>query len=195
MRQDAEVIFLGEIRDEESAIAATQLAQTGHLVVSTLHTRDSLGVLGRLGALGIDSFTLASTLIGSMAQRLVPALCPKCKVPDNLTSEALGQLNNVLPIPEGTEIFKKGPGCDFCNVQVGKHLLSSGTKGGMPIFELFVVDDEISDLIAHRKSRSEILYLAQSKGMLTLPQESLLRVYQGFISFESVKSLVLRPSY
>ncbi len=195
MRQDAEVIFLGEIRDEESALAATQLAQTGHLVVSTLHTRDSLGVIGRLGGLGVDNFTIASTLIGSLAQRLVPALCPHCKVPAELDASTTESLDEILSIPQGTVIFEKGPGCEHCNKYIGKNLLSSGVIGGIPIFELFVVDDEISDLINERKSRSEILSVATNKGMLTLPQEALLRVYQGLVDLNSVKNIVIKPSY
>ena len=195
MRQDAEVIFIGEIRDEDSAIAAQQLAQTGHLVLSTIHTRDSVGVVSRLQALGIDSNAISTTLIGSLAQRLAPALCQSCKTPVELDKKVQIKINEILPIQEGVQFFKKGPGCDKCNKFLNNVLLSTGYDGSIPIFELFVVDEQISEMINLQRAKSEIVAVAQGKGMLTLSQEALLRVYQGFIDFESVKSLILTPSY
>ncbi|MCB0341157.1 MAG: Flp pilus assembly complex ATPase component TadA, partial [Bdellovibrionales bacterium] len=170
MRQDAEVIFIGEIRDEDSAFSAQQLAQTGHLVLTTIHTRDSIGVIGRLEAFSIDPNSIASTLIGSLAQRLVPALCQKCKVVDALPQDVLDKINPILPIPEGVELFKKGPGCQHCNQYLNQQVVSSGIKGSLPIFELFVVDDEIAEMINQRKSKVDIAHLARSKGMLSLSQ-------------------------
>ncbi|MCB9026270.1 MAG: Flp pilus assembly complex ATPase component TadA [Bdellovibrionaceae bacterium] len=195
MRQDAEVIFIGEIRDEDSALSAQQLAQTGHLVLSTIHTRDSIGVVSRLLALGVDANAIATTLIGSLAQRLAPALCQHCKIPIELDKHLHTKLNSILPIQEGVQFCKKGPGCESCNKYINNNLISSGYEGSIPVFELFVIDDEISEMINQQKTHAEILAKAQSKGMLTLSQEALLRVYQGFIDFESVRGLVLAPSY
>ncbi|MGE3758057.1 MAG: GspE/PulE family protein [Pseudobdellovibrionaceae bacterium] len=186
MRQDAEVIFIGEVRDAESAQSALQLAQTGHLVLTTLHTRDSIGTISRLEALGIHSNSIATTLIGSLSQRLIPALCKSCKVPHNLDSDTLHKLSDIMPLIDGYKIFQAGPGCDSC---------TNGYAGRLPIFELLVVDPVLSDAIDRKKSKLEILELARRKGMLSLAQEALIRVYSGYIDLRSVESYLVGPSY
>jgi type II secretory ATPase GspE/PulE/Tfp pilus assembly ATPase PilB-like protein len=186
MRQDADVIFIGEIRDEESAHTALQLAQTGHLVLSTLHSRDAVGAISRLEALGQHPTNIATTLIGSMSQRLVPALCEACRVPQTLDEATIKRLGEILKIGSKTKFYQAGPGCTEC---VG------GYSGRIPLFELFVVDDELADAITQRKTKTEIVRLARSKGMALLAEEALLRVYAGYTDLESVKAYIETPDY
>jgi type IV pilus assembly protein PilB len=181
MRQDADVIFLGEIRDEESAQTALQLAQTGHLVLTTLHSRDAIGVVSRLEALGVHPNNIATTLICSLGQRLVPSLCASCKVQTSYDTERLALLDEILEIPADTQFYNAGKGCDQC---------VKGYSGRIPLFELFVVDAELSDGINQRKSKLELTALARSKGMATMAEEALLRLYYGYTDFDSVKNFV-----
>lgn len=181
MRQDADVIFLGEIRDEESAQTALQLAQTGHLVLTTLHSRDAVGVVSRLEALEIHPNNIATTLICSLGQRLIPSLCPNCKDPVQLNDETIEHLNSILEIPADTQFYAKGDGCDQC---VG------GYNGRIPLFELFVVDAEISDAINQRQSKLQLAALARQKGMSTLTEEALLRLYYGYTDVASIQSYI-----
>ena len=179
MRQDADVIFIGEVRDPESAEAAVQLAQTGHLVFTTLHTRDALGVIPRLEAFGIHPNFIASSLIGSLAQRLVPKLCPKCRVDDTTLDEGtIYYMKEILPMFQGAKIKKAGPGCPDC---------TGGFLGRLPIYELLTLTPRISDLINRKAAQKELLEVAQESGMLTLAQEALIRVYSGHVEFNSIK--------
>jgi len=147
MRQDAEIIFIGEIRDESSAIAAQQLAQIGHLVFSTLHTRDSIGVISRLEAFGVHPNFISNTLIGSLAQRLAPGLCQNCKIEHQIDGRLREQLNKILPMPDDVKIYRRGKGCDDCSIQMHGVETTSGYAGRIPIYELLVVDEEIGDMI------------------------------------------------
>lgn len=178
MRQDADVIFIGEVRDLESAEAAIQLAQTGHLVVTTLHTRDAIGVIPRFEAFGIHPNFIASALIGSLAQRLVAKLCPQCKVETQLDEATAQFCEGILPVFQGAKIYQAGPGCPQCN---------SGYAGRIPVYELLVVTPKISDMINRKASRAEIQQVAQNNAMLTLSQEALLRMYLGHVDFASIR--------
>lgn len=182
MRQDADVIFIGEVRDPESAEAAMQLAQTGHLVLTTLHTRDALGVIPRLEAFGIHPNFIASTLIGSLAQRLIPRLCTHCRAESVYDETTLSYMKSILPMFAGAKLYKPGPGCASC---------AAGFMGRIPIYELLVVNPRISDLINRKASQKELLDVATENGMLSLGQEALLRVYSGHIDFESVKTYLV----
>jgi len=183
MRQDADVIFIGEVRDPESAEAAVQLAQTGHLVFTTLHTRDALGVIPRLEAFGVHPNFIASTLIGSLAQRLVPKLCSKCKVADDTIDDStLYFMKSLFPMFQGAKLFKPGPGCTECNV---------GYHGRLPVYELFTTNPKTSDLVNRKASQKELLDAARESGMLTLAQETLIRVYSGHVDFNAVKGYIL----
>ncbi len=181
MRQDADIIFLGEIRDEESAQTALQLAQTGHLVLTTLHARDAVGVVSRLEALNIHPNNIATTLICSLGQRLVPSLCSACKEPVHYEDQVIAQLNTVLEVPADTQFYNAGEGCDAC---------VKGYSGRIPLFELFVVDSEISDAINQRQSKLQLLAIARSKGMATMAEEALLRLYYGYTDLISIQSYV-----
>lgn len=186
MRQDADVILIGEIRDEESAITATQLAQTGHLVLTTLHTRDSIGTIARLEALNIHPNSIATTLIGALSQRLVPALCNHCKVPDPLDAVRIDRLSKIFAPPSTAKVFKKGPGCAQC---------MKGHQGRLPIFELFIVDAELSQAIDFKAPKPELLRLARAKGMRTLAEEALFRVYGGHVAIDDVVAYLSGPEY
>ncbi len=181
MRQDADIIFLGEIRDEESAQTALQLAQTGHLVLTTLHSRDAIGIVSRLEALNIHPNNIATTLICSLGQRLVPSLCAACKEPVHYEDHVIAQLNAILEVPADTQFYSAGPGCDEC---------VKGYSGRIPLFEMFVVDSEISDAINQRQSKLQLLSIARSKGMATMAEEALLRLYYGYTDFVSIQSYV-----
>ncbi len=181
MRQDADIIFIGEVRDAESAETAVQLAQTGHLVFTTLHTRDALGVIPRLEAFGIHPNFIASTLVGSLAQRLVPRLCAKCRVPAVIDEATAGLLKKILPPPAGTRLFGPGPGCAECN---------GGHTGRLGVYELLSVTPEISDLINRKAPQKELLSAARANRMLTLGQEALIRVYAGHVDYKAVSGLL-----
>ena len=186
MRQDADIIFIGEIRDAESAITSVQLAQTGHLVLTTLHTRDSIGVIARMKAFDIHPNFIADTLIGSLAQRLVLGLCHHCKVEYQPDPRILKNCEKILPPPDGVKFYKEGPGCDKCTEVVNGEVIMKGSSGLVPIFELFVVDSEIQEAINREQTKIEIRELARKRGMTTLAEEALLRVYQGYIDLASV---------
>lgn len=186
MRQDADIIFIGEIRDAESAITSVQLAQTGHLVLTTIHTRDSIGVIARMKAFDIHPNFVADTLIGSLAQRLVLGLCHECKEEYRPEDRILAGIEKILPPPEGVKFYREGPGCDKCTEVVNGEVIMQGSSGMVPVFELFTVDSEIQEAINREKSRLEIRELARQRGMTTLAEEALLRVYQGYIDIASV---------
>jgi len=155
LRQDPDVIMVGEIRDLETAKIAVQSSLTGHLVFSTLHTNNSIGALVRLLNMGVESFLVAYATLGVVAQRLVKKICPSCKQAYMPTPELLKSLNITKP----TE-FYKGTGCQNCD--------QTGYRGRTAIFELLVVTDEIRKLILKKANFDEIFELAKNQGMKTL---------------------------
>lgn len=181
MRQDADVIFVGEVRDSESAEAAIQLAQTGHLVLTTLHTRDAIGVISRLEALQIHPNLIATTLVASLSQRLIQRLCPDCRVRDQPDASTLARMQHILPMPANTVLYRTGEGCPRC---VG------GVCGRLPVFELFVVDDELTDMINHNAPKRDLFEAARARGMVTLAEDALARVYGGYADFACIKGLL-----
>ncbi len=193
MRQDADIIFIGEIRDAASAITAVQLAQTGHLVLTTIHTRDSIGVVSRLQAFDIHANFIADTLIGSLAQRLVLGLCPYCKLEYQPDPRIIQNISKILPPPENTHYFQEGPGCEKCIERINGEIVMKGSMGLVPIFELLFVDSEVQEAINRNKSRIEIREIARNKGMTNLAEEALLRVYQGYIDLKSVYGSIFSP--
>src|SRR4029077_1896078 len=126
MRQDPDVIMVGEIRDHETATTAVQAALTGHLLISTLHTNDALGSIARLNDLGIDRFKIGGALLGAVAQRLLRKICPECKEPVDPNESLLRTLMKGKPVAKDA-IFYRGRGCKKC--------LGSGYAGRIPIFE------------------------------------------------------------
>jgi general secretion pathway protein E len=177
LRQDPDIIMVGEIRDGETAQNAVQAALTGHLVFSTLHTNDSSTSVTRLVDLGIEKFLISSTLIGAMAQRLVRKICEDCKRNRPLTVEEAAMLN--LQAPAGKRIIvKEGAGCIRCR--------NTGYFGRTGIFEILTIDNAIRDLIDRGEDFLKIKETAMKRGMRTLRQSALRKLAEGITSFEEV---------
>jgi len=177
LRQDPDIIMVGEIRDEETAQNAVQAALTGHLVFSTLHTNDSATSVTRLIDLGIQPFLISSTLVGTMAQRLMRRICQECKRNRPLSVEEAGMLN--LQAPPGKRIIvKEGAGCIRCR--------NTGYFGRTGIFEILPIDNAIRDLIDRSEDFLKIKEMAVKRGMRTLRQSALRKLAEGVTSFEEV---------
>jgi general secretion pathway protein E len=177
LRQDPDVIMVGEIRDLETAEIAIQASLTGHLVFSTLHTNDAAGAVTRLIDMGVEPFLVSSSVIAIMAQRLVRVICPKCKeeyVPPPETLRGLGLDPKTLP----NKTVCRGKGCDYC--------MGTGYRGRSGIFELLYIDDEIRQLVLDRISSNVIKKKAIEKGMLTLRGDGALKVAKGVTTIEEV---------
>lgn len=174
LRQDPNVIMIGEIRDEETAEIAVQASITGHLVVSTLHTNSAAGTLTRLINMGIETYLLADAMAGVIAQRLVRRLCPNCKKKDNPTKEECLVLGD---ISEEATIYRP-VGCSQCN--------NTGYKGRIGIYEMLEVSPEIKNIIAHNGTTAEIKKQAIEEGMRTLLMGSRTRVLDGTTSMEEL---------
>ncbi len=177
LRQDPDVIMVGEIRDPETAQYAVQAALTGHLVFSTLHTNDASTSISRLVDLGVERFLISSTLIGSMAQRLVRRICPGCAAERTLSLEEASSLR--ISVPSGKRIkVKEGTGCHECR--------GTGYRGRGGIFEILPIDDTIKTLIMEEKDAPEIKREAVRLGMRTLRQSALRKLAEGVTTFEEV---------
>ena len=181
LRQDPDVILVGEVRDAETAEIAVQAAMTGHLVFSTLHTNDSAGAFPRLIDMGIESFLVSSSVICVVSQRLIRKICPKCKVEYQPTHEDLHKLG--LDNKDRKYKFYEGKGCDYCN--------STGYLGRCAIYEILHVSPRIEKLILERADGSEIRETAVEEGMMTLLHDALVKAVNGQTSIQEV----LRVTY
>ncbi len=188
LRQDPDILMVGEIRDEETASLAIHSALTGHLVLSTLHTNDAIGVVPRLIDMGIKSFLLPPTLNIALAQRLVRKLCPHCKKAvkpnDKIKKEIMKEIGNFPPkIKKKTKVIKdfkvyKPVGCERCN--------KTGYTGRIGIFEILEMTDELADIILKSPIESKIKEEAKRQGMVTMRQDGILKVLDGITSFEEL---------
>lgn len=177
LRQDPDVIMVGEIRDNETAHYSTQAALTGHLVFSTLHTNDAASSITRLADLEVERFLIASTLSGAMAQRLVRKICHHCITDRFLAKEEMRTLR--LTVPEGKKVrVKEGNGCHECR--------GTGYLGRSGIFEVLPITDAIKDLIVAGADAPEIKRTAVKEGMRTLRQSALRKLAEGITTFEEV---------
>lgn len=177
LRQDPDIIMIGEIRDPETARYAIQAAMTGHLVLSTLHTNDAAASISRLADLEVEKFMTASTLIGVMAQRLVRKICTHCKTETYLQTDEAQILR--LTIPQGKRIkVYEGAGCPECR--------GTGYLGRSGIFEMLPVDDAIKPLIIEQADSQLIKREAVKNGMRTLRQSALKKLAEGVTTFEEV---------
>jgi len=179
LRQDPDIILVGEVRDEDTADMALRAAMTGHQVYSTLHTNSAVGAIPRLLDLGIVPDILAGNIIGIVAQRLIRKLCPHCRkadTPTELEHHLLGLGENESPT------VYRANGCEHCH--------QSGYRGRIAITELLKVDSDIDDLIARRASRKEIHDLAISKGFEPIAEDALRRVLDGSSTLEEVSRVV-----
>ena len=174
LRQDPDVIMVGEIRDRETAEIAIHAALTGHLVLSTLHTNDAAGAATRLVDMGVEPFLIASSTIGILAQRLVRRLCEHCKKPYTPTAEILKGLG----MPNQAVTFYRGEGCPACK--------GIGYKGRVAIFELLEINEAVRDLIVAKASSSAIKAAAVQAGFKTLREEGLAKAAAGVTSVEEV---------
>jgi type II secretory ATPase GspE/PulE/Tfp pilus assembly ATPase PilB-like protein len=181
LRQDPDVILVGEIRDAETAKIAMQASQTGHLVLSTLHTDDAPSVVTRLMDLGTEPYVVAGALIGVVAQRLVRRLCVHCRRQYALPEETLRALNISEGDAAGISFFK-AVGCDQCN--------HTGYRGRIGIYEVMRVTDKLRRLIASRGSEDQIREAAISAGMITLGEDGLSKVKQGITTAEELLRVV-----
>ena len=175
LRQAPNIVMIGEIRDSETADIAMEAALTGHLVFSTLHTNDAPSAVTRLTDMGVKPFLVASALRAAMAQRLVRAICPKCKQPYTPTERDLKMLGPIAKtIPETMYV---GAGCNACN---------AGYKGRKGIFEIFEIDDTIQRLIFDHAPSSVLRERAREMGMRTLREDGMLKVASGMTSLKEV---------
>jgi general secretion pathway protein E len=175
LRQDPDIIMVGEIRDAETAEIAIQASLTGHLVLSTLHTNDSASAVTRLVDMGIEPFLVASSLSGVIAQRLVRKLCPGCRVPYDPSP---AQWKEIGLSGEPTGQFFAAKGCPYC--------MNTGYRGRVGIFEILIVDDRIRSLILERADSEGIKTLAVSRGMRTILAAGAEKVRAGITSVEEV---------
>jgi len=181
LRQDPDVILVGEIRDAETAEIAIQAAMTGHLVFSTLHTNDSAGAFPRLIDMGIESFLVSSSVICVLAQRLIRKICPKCKTEYQPTDEDLQKLG--LHDKDRKYKFFTGKGCSSCN--------DTGYSGRCAIYEILRVSPRIEKLVLERADGPEVRKVAVEEGMMTLLHDALVKAVNGQTSIEEV----LRVTY
>jgi type IV pilus assembly protein PilB len=177
LRQDPDVMMVGEIRDQETALIAVQSALTGHLVLSTLHTNDSVASITRLIDMGIEPFLLASSIQGVMAQRLVRTVCSNCKRGVK-TIKALAAKFEEYGISADSLKLVKGEGCENCN--------GTGYKGRAGIHELMEMTDDMRRLVLERGLASDMKKLALDQGLRTLYHDGLMKVAQGITTIEEV---------
>ncbi|MCK4553842.1 type II/IV secretion system protein [Candidatus Parcubacteria bacterium] len=196
LRQDPDIIMVGEIRDQETAEIAIHAAMTGHLVLSTLHTNDAPTTLPRLMEMGVPSFLVASTTNVIIAQRLVRKICPNCIQSYNLDKQTIEELKKQLNIEsiletlqkektiidakKGLEslLFYRGKGCKQCN--------NNGYKGRIGIYETLEITDKISDMILRKASRAELKKQAIEQGMLTIVEDGFIKAKNGITSIEEI---------
>jgi type II secretory ATPase GspE/PulE/Tfp pilus assembly ATPase PilB-like protein len=175
LRQDPDVMLIGEIRDGETAEIATQASLTGHLVLSTLHTNDAPSALTRLLELEVAAYLVASTVEAVLAQRLVRAICPNCKVREAVPEDWSRGLD-----ASGIELTSvyRGKGCSECR--------NSGYRGRTGVYELLLMNDDLRAEVLHQRGANELRQLAIRNGMRTLQRDGLRLVGEGVTTLEEV---------
>lgn len=175
LRQDPDIIMIGEIRDHETAAHAVQAAMTGHLVFSTLHTNDAVASIARLRDLGLQPFMIATSLLGCMAQRLVKTICPGCTESFEMKGEELFKMG--FPVSEpGNIVLRRGKGCRDCR--------GTGYKGRCGIFEIFPMSSKVKKMVADDAHTLEIRQVAIREGMTTLREDAWDKVRRGITTYE-----------
>ena len=181
LRQDPDIIMVGEIRDIETADIAIKAAQTGHLVLSTLHTNDAPATLMRLANMGVPAFNIASSIILITAQRLARKLCGQCKRPEDIPPEALLQAGFKEEDLDGSWQAYGPAGCDNC--------LGTGYKGRVGIYEVLPISDDMRQIIMRNGTVLDIAEQSQKEGVRSLRQSGLLKVKQGLTSLEEIEAV------
>lgn len=177
LRQDPDIVLIGEIRDKETMEIAMKASLTGHLVLSSFHTNDAPGAISRLAYMGLEPYLLASSLNLIIAQRLVRKICDKCKEPVELSGEVLDRLG-IDSDAIGKTKFYKGKGCEACG--------ETGYRGRLPIFEFLVMDKEIRERLVAGVSETEIRAMAREKGYGGLLDDGVKKIIAGFTTAEEV---------
>lgn len=179
MRQDPDIILVGEVRDQDTATMAFRAAMTGHQVFTTLHTNSALGAFSRLADIGVSSDIMVGNVIGVVAQRLVRVLCPHCKTAEKPSAEE----RKILDVKRNQSLqFFKAKGCKRCN--------DTGYRGRMAIIELLRIDEDFDALIARRAHLDELKKLAEDKGFVTLADDGVRRILEGYTSIEEVMRVI-----
>ena len=178
VRQDSDIIVIGEMRDTFSADTAIQAALTGHKVLTTFHTEDSIGGLIRLLNMDIEAFLISSTVVSVLAQRLVRRVCPNCAADAALAPHQMARLGYDAKDLDGS-VFKEGRGCGECHF--------TGYNGRIPVFELLVLNELVKDAVLMQKSSSEIRQLSvETSGMVTLLEDAVHKAVQGLTTFDEI---------
>jgi type II secretory ATPase GspE/PulE/Tfp pilus assembly ATPase PilB-like protein len=198
LRQDPNIIMVGEIRDAETAELAVQAALTGHLVLATLHTNTSAGAMPRLIDMGIEPFLLSSTVEVVVGQRLVRKICDHCKEAYYAEKEIVEEIHKILDGMKTFDMYKlpnnnigdpktidddkivlyRGKGCPKCN--------DTGYDGRLGIFEALDIDEKVSKLVLQRSSSGDIAKVAIADGMITMPQDGFMKALEGITTIEEV---------
>jgi type IV pilus assembly protein PilB len=188
LRQDPDVIMVGEIRDLDTSQVAIQAALTGHLVLSTLHTNDAPEAITRLLDIGVEPYLISSSVIGILAQRLVRAICPHCKTPSPVDEITLKELGEAIPKSKEPPTFYRGKGCKQCK--------QSGYLGRTGIYELLTVNEKIKRLIAEKASPQEIRQVArETTGLKSLREDGLLKVLKGVTTRDEVDRVAYEMTF
>jgi len=186
LRQDPDVIMVGETRDPETAQAAIRAALTGHLVFSTLHTNDAAGAVSRLLDMGIEPFLVASSVEGLIAQRLVRLLCPECKVPYTPSPEVIARLRvNKLDTTDAQ--FMRPAGCEKCRY--------TGFRGRTAIYEIIKITEDLKQMIIARRPSNEIKQQAIANGMRTIREDGWIKVRQGLTTIDEVLRVTMEDEF
>ncbi|MBI4359446.1 MAG: type II/IV secretion system protein [Candidatus Nealsonbacteria bacterium] len=191
VRQDPDVILVGEIRDLETAEIALQAALTGHLVFSTLHANDAAGTVARLTDLGANTPSVAAAINSTIAQRLIRKVCPKCVELKTITPDLLDKISRALAnLPPSIEIppltketrIPTAKGCENCSL--------TGYRGRIGIFEAFLIDEEMERFILKNPATSDLRERATGKGMVSMYQDGLIRILEGITTIEELERIV-----
>jgi type IV pilus assembly protein PilB len=179
LRQDPDIVMVGEIRDSETANIAVQAALTGHLVLSTLHTNDAPGAVTRLSEMGIEPFLVSSAVLGVMGQRLVRKICPDCKEEVNPEIDTPPDVYKMLRIEPNTPIsFFKGRGCKACR--------DRGYRGRISINEILIMNERVRHCVLHSASADDIRKVAIEERMIPLVYDGWIKVIKGVTTYEEV---------
>jgi len=180
LRQDPDIILVGETRDKETAVIAIEASLTGHLVLTSLHTNDAPGAVARLTEMGIEPFLTASAVGGVVAQRLVRGICPKCKEAYTPPADAIRRMN--MPLDVDNVVMYRGTGCSHCR--------GTGYKGRLGIFELMVVDNELRELMLQKAPTHVLRQAALDAGMISLKEDVMHKILEGMTTIEEALRVV-----
>ena len=175
LRQDPDIIMIGEVRDKETLKIAIEASLTGHLVFSTLHTNDAVSAITRIVDMGIEAYLISGALVAIQAQRLIRKVCPHCKVKTELPEDVFEEIKHLIP---DYYQFYKARGCDKCN--------NTGYTGREMISEVLVVDDTIQSMIARGASKEDIASYADKNGFISMFKDAAIRAANGQTTIEEV---------